>query len=586
MSHPRELTHLQESALSLASEAVLKPSNRKVATWPSHLFDPFAIGTALARAQLAWLSHPDELAECLTDLADSGQRLFFQSLNRAWGIDCPDYVPSVEADERFTDAEWTEKAYFDLLKQCYLWFSRWLERAVYDSPGLPKKDRRTAAFWVRQWLNALAPTNFLFTNPVALRSGWESAGSSVLRGFSNWLDDIEAGDLQIVDATPFKVGVNIANTPGGVVFRNELLEVIQYEPAHTKVHAIPIVIISPWINKYYILDLNEKKSLIRYLLGQGFNVFVTSWKNPTPEMADVTFDDYMLKGALAAIEAARNICAAKQVHAVGYCIGGTALAALMAWLNRKYPRNMPVAHWTLLASLADFSRPGEIEAFINKNALATIDNLMAQKGGLGGKELAGAFRMLRPNSLIWHYFVHRYLYGEPMPASDVLFWNMDSTRLPRPMHSFYLREFYLENRLARPNAVCLGELPIDLSLITQPLYAVGAREDHITPWRGTFHTAHLIKGPVRYALSTSGHILGIINPPVNPPKREYWVGDVPGMTEAKAWRAKQKKVPGSWWDDWAGWLRKRCGPMVEPTACGSQEYPVLCQAPGTYVFEK
>jgi polyhydroxyalkanoate synthase len=402
------------------------------------------------------------------------------------------------------------------------------------------------------------------------------------------MDDLKAGDLQMVDNHAFEVGKNLATTPGSVVFRNELLEVIQYVPTRDKVHALPIVIIAPWINKFYILDLNPKKSLIRYLLDEGFSVFVTSWKNPTAALSDATFDDYMLKGVLAAIETARSIAGVRQVHAVGYCIGGTALSALMAWLNREYRgqrEKIPVAQWTLMASLVDFSRPGEIEAFINDDAISVIENIMRKKGYLGSKELATAFRMLRPNSLIWFYFVHKYLYGESMPAFDVLFWNMDGTRLPRAMHSFYLRKFYLENKLSEKNGLILGGHAIDFSLVEQPLYAIGAREDHIAPWRGAFRTASLVRGPVRFALSTSGHILGMINPPVSPPKREYWAGDATNTVEAKAWRAGLKKKQGSWWEDWASWLHQYCGPLQAPPPVGSSAYPKLCTAPGTYVHE-
>ncbi len=321
-----------------------------------------------------------------------------------------------------------------MMVQSYLLYTRWLEQTVYDTPGVTKKERRTASFWVRQWFDVISPNNFLLTNPVALKKLIESGGNSLVKGIENWGDDLKAGDLQMVDKATFEVGKNLATTPGAVVFRNELLELIQYAPTRDQVHALPIVIIAPWINKFYILDLTPEKSLVRYLLDQGFTVFVTSWKNPTAELSDVTFDDYMLKGALAAIETACSITKAPQVHAVGYCIGGTALAALMAWLNKEYGNHrekIPVAHWTLLASLVDFSRPGEIEAFINEDALSAIEDIMSMKGYLDGRELASAFRMLRPKSLIWHYFVHRYLYGEILRTFDVLFWNVDHTRMPQ-----------------------------------------------------------------------------------------------------------------------------------------------------------
>ena len=550
--------------------------------------DPFGIGKSFAKIQRAWLENPREFTDAAIKLYSGLEGLLFHSWNKAVGLELEEWVPVAGGDERFLDSEWHQYPAFSMMVQSYLLYTRWLEQAVYDTPGVPKKERRTAAFWARQWFDAIAPSNFLLTNPVALKKLIESGGKSLVKGIENWGDDLKAGDLQMVDSAAFKVGKNLAATPGAVVFRNELLELIQYAPTRDRVHALPIVIIAPWINKFYILDLTPEKSLVRYLLDQGFTVFVTSWKNPTAKLSHITFDDYMLKGALAAIEAARSIAKAPQVHAVGYCIGGTVLAALMAWLNKEYGnhrKKIPVAHWTLLASLVDFSRPGEIEAFINEDAISAVENIMSGKGYLDGPELASAFRMLRPNSLIWHYFVHRYLYGESLPAFDVLFWNVDHTRMPQAMHRFYLREFYLKNKLAEKNGVTLGGHPIDLSLVEQPLYAVGPHEDHIAPWRGTFRTASLVQGPVRYALSTSGHILGIINPPVHPSKREYWAGNATRVVDAKAWRDRQTKRKGSWWPDWVKWLNQHCGPLRRPPQVGSSTYPKLCAAPGTYVHE-
>jgi len=555
-----------------------------------NVLDPFGIKKSFAKIQQAWLENPREFTDTAIKLYRELEGLLFHSWNKTIGLEREEWVPVAVEDERFLDPEWHQYPAFSMMVQSYLLYTRWLEQAVYDTPGVSKKERRTAAFWIRHWFDAIAPSNFLLANPVALKKLIESGGKSLIKGIDNWGDDLKAGDLQMVDKAAFKVGKNLATTPGAVVFRNELLELIQYAPTRDQVHALPIVIIAPWINKFYILDLTPQKSLVRYLLDQGFTVFVTSWKNPSAKLADVTFDDYMLKGALAAIEAARSIAKAPQVHAVGYCIGGTALAALMAWLNKKYENHrekIPVAHWTLLASLVDFSRPGEIEAFINEDAIAAIENIMSMKGYLDGQELATAFRMLRPNSLIWHYYVHRYLYGESLPDFDVLFWNVDHTRMPQAMHRFYLREFYLKNKLAEKNGVSLGGYPIDLSLVEQPLYAVGAHEDHIAPWRGTFRTASLVKGPVRFALSSSGHILGIINPPIHPSKREYRVGNATHVkvVNAKAWRDRQTKRKGSWWQDWAKWLNQHCGPLRRPPQQGSSSYPVLCPAPGTYVHE-
>ncbi|MBI4204421.1 MAG: alpha/beta hydrolase, partial [Betaproteobacteria bacterium] len=394
--------------------------------------DPFGIGASFTRVTEGWLAHPAALAEVLAGLVRELQAMQLNAWQAAVGLQPPPYVRAGADDERFADPAWSEQPAFSLLKQFYLLYTHWSQEALFETPGVPANDRRRATFWARQWLNALAPTNYLFTNPVAIRKFWESGGKSLADGLKLWLEDLRAGDVQMVDRSAFKVGKNLATTPGSVVYRNELMELIQYAPATARVHATPLVLIPPWINKYYILDLNEKKSLLRYLVDQGFTVFVVSWKNPTALESETRFDDYLTKGAGKAIDVARAICRAPHAHAIGYCIGGTALAALMAWFNREYdPSKVPVAHWSLLATLADFARPGAIEVFINRETIETLEEMMAQQGYLDGREMGRSFRMLRSNSLIWHYFVHNYLYGETPPPFDVLYWNTDVTRMPR-----------------------------------------------------------------------------------------------------------------------------------------------------------
>lgn len=547
--------------------------------------DPFGIRSTFTRVGLAWCAHPLEWARAQQELATIAYALNFNALTTMMGGPRAPLVEAVEGDERFSDAVWRANPGFCQLMQNYLAYTRAVERIVYDTPGAARADRHSAAFWFRQWFNAMAPTNFLLSNPEAIHKAWQSGGASLLQGFKNYLNDLNAADLRMIDRSAFEVGKNVANTPGTVVFRNDLIELIHYRPLRAQEHAIPIVFVPPWINKYYILDLNEKMSMARYLLAEGFGVFIISWKNPGIDMADLTYEAHVLDGVLAAIEAVRSLSKAPQVHAVGYCIGGTALATLMAWLNAKYqePERMPVAHWTQLATLTDFSRPGEVSAFINEESVATLDELMARQGYLDGNQIGWSFRMLRPNSQIWRYVVHKFLYGETPPALDVLAWNVDSVRQARATHSFCLHELYMNNDLARKDAIVLRGVPIDLARIVQPLYAVGASVDHITPWAGTFSSAMLTRGPVRYVLSTSGHILGIINPPGAGNKQEYWVGDVDGETNGKAWKAKQHKSAGSWWPDWSNWLHHHCGPRQ--TALTDDNYPRLGDAPGTYVRE-
>ncbi|MCK6389118.1 MAG: alpha/beta fold hydrolase, partial [Zoogloea sp.] len=365
------------------------------------------------------------------------------------------------------------------------------------------------------------------------------------------------------------------------------LEVIHYTPSQPRVHQTPVVIVTPWINKFYILDLNPKKSLVRYLLDQGLDVFITSWKNPGEEMRDVRFDDYLSEGIQSLVDTARAVSGAPKVHAIGYCIGGTALTTYMAWANRHYAEeDVPVAHCTLFTTLVDFHKPGDIEVFVDEGSIRYITQNMEKKGYLDGAEMASAFRLLRSNSLIWHYVVHGWLYGETPPPFDVLYWNMDATRMPFAMHAWYLRELYLHNRLIDKDALTVAGEPIDLGRIKQPVYAVGAEDDHIAPWRQTFKTLNHLSGPKRFVLSSSGHILGIVNPPVDPPKRRFWVGQVRRTDTAEGWQAGAVEHAGSWWPDWMEWLKPQCGELVDAPPVATEAFPALADAPGTYVLER
>ncbi|HET7775857.1 MAG TPA: alpha/beta fold hydrolase [Azospira sp.] len=548
--------------------------------------DPFGIATSMLNAQAAWLMHPQELSRVLTGL--SGDLLALQAhvTRRAIGLPSEDVVKPQEDDSRFSDTVWEQSPSWDIMKEWYLAFTHRLEDMYFETPGLSDKERRRAAFWLRNWLNAVAPTNFFWTNPVALRKFVESKGESMAKGLQNYLKDSQAGTIRMVDEDAFQVGKDLATTPGQVVFRNRLVELIQYTPTTAQVYKQPLVIVTPWINKYYILDLTAKKSLVKYLVDKGFTVFITSWKNPGEDMSQVTYEDYVTEGVHEVMEAARAISKVPQVNAVGYCIGGTTLSAYMAWANRKFGNadKVPVASWTLLTTLTDFSRPGDIEVFVDQASVKWIEDSMAKKGFLDGKEMASSFRMLRSNSLIWHYYVHSYLYGESLAPFDVLFWNTDTTRMPYAMHSYYLRELYLNNNLIKKDALTLGGQPIDLERITQPLYAVTAEDDHIAPWRQCYRIRKYVNGPTRFVLSTSGHILGIVNPPANPPKRSYWVGEPDRGENVERWEAAAEKRPGTWWEDWVQWLVPKSGPLVASPKV-HKDYPPLAPAPGVYVLE-
>ena len=551
------------------------------------VLDPFGMVAPIVHAQFAWWAHPLELSEMATRYGADLAELALHAAARLAGRDVPDVVRPQPDDTRFVDPVWSREPGWDLLKQAYLFHARHVQDALYQTPGLSPKERRRAAFWWRQWLNAAAPTNFFFANPVAMRKAVESRGESLRRGFEVFLKDLQAGTIRMTGQEDFAVGRNLATTPGAVVYRNRLLELIHYAPTRAEVRPIPVVIVTPCINKFYVLDLQPKKSVVRFLLDHGFDVYITSWKNPGADMRDTGFDDYVTEGVDVAVRVARELSGAQKVHAAGYCIGGTLLAAYMAWQSKRLPREeVPVAHWTLLCTLVDFQSPGDIEVFIDEGSVTWLADAMRARGYLDGADMAATFRLLRSNSLIWHYLVHGWLYGEALPPSDVLYWNMDCTRMPSRMHEFYLRELYLANRLVKPNALGVAGVPIDLATVHVPLYQVAAEDDHITPWRQTFRINGYVTGEKRFVLTSSGHILGIVNPPVAPPKRHYRVGRAHRGETADAWLAGAAQHPGSWWQDWIGWLEPRCGAPGPAPALACERHPRLADAPGTYVLER
>lgn len=549
--------------------------------------DPLGVFAPIMHAQLAWLLHPQELIERVNVFWSDVFSLGWHTMFRAAGRHLPDLVKHQPDDTRFSDPIWNEHVGWNALKQSYLLITRHAQDMLYDTPGLSGTERRRAAFWWRQWLNAIAPTNFLFSNPVAQRAATESQGRTLIDGWHNYMDDLQAGDIRMTNPDDFQVGRNLALTPGAVVHRTRLVEIIHYKATAKQVRSVPVVIITPWINKFYILDLTPKKSMVRYLLEQGFDVYITSWKNPGAELRDVRFDDYLMEGIQAAVDTACAVSGSPKVHAVGYCIGGTALTTYLAWADRHVPEaERKVAHWSVFTTLVDFSHPGDVEVFIDEGSVRYITHAMEQKGYLDGKEMAGSFRLLRSNPLVWQYVVQGYLMGQKPSAFDVLYWNMDATRMPSAMHGWYLKEYYLRNRLIEPDGVTVAGEPIDISRIDLPLYAVAAEDDHIAPWRQTFRIMNFVRAEKRFVLSSSGHILGIVNPPVQPPKREYWVATAHRADTPSQWRDRSQRIAGSWWEDWTAWLHVRCGELREPPPLVTKAYPQLAAAPGEYVLER
>ncbi len=548
--------------------------------------DPFGIASTFFKIHQSWMYNGADLFNITSKLTTSIQAAAAEHLTSALS----------ESRAPKGKSESPDAALMNAVKDCsraankiYSAYAGWLRDYMSKAPDIEDKDRQRSIFWVNQFINAISPANFFWTNPSAVQKFLRTKGESILNGYENWLEDVQRGDnlIKIADTAAFRAGHNIATTQGFVVFRNRLMELIQYSPRTETTFATPLVFIQPWINKYYILDMTEEKSLVAHLLNKGFTVFMVSWKNPSPEMRDVTFEDYMLRGALKAVEVAREICGTEQVHAVGYCIGGTVLTALMAYLNRG-PKDavIPIRDFSLFASLVDYSSPGELEVYVTEEVVKIIEEVVEKEGYLDKKYMAAAFRMLRSNNLVWRYYVHNYLQGEVPPKSDFLYWNSDSTRLPAAMCSYYLREFYLNNNLIKQDKLVLGNRPIDLGRIREPLYVVGTEQDHICPWKETFKTLNLIKGPKRFALSDEGHITGIVNPPSARSRRKYWISDVKEKLSAEEWLSGQQEQQGSWWGDWVAWLSEKSAPRVEPPAIGNDKFPALQKAPGSYVLEQ
>ncbi len=555
-------------------------------TPPDLPLDPFGVLPSFARVNQMWLNDAAAFSEKLTALGEGLRQANADMLSRFFPEDNGGQAPAPAGEDALLTFS---KKLSASARQYHALFSAWLADYIDQTPDADPEALEKTKFWAAQALSMAAPSNYFWTNPGAVQRWLKSDGESLKAGAERMLEDMARADglLKLADDSAFVIGGNIATTPGGVVFRNDLMELIQYAPATDAVFRTPVVLIQPWINKYYIFDLSPANSLVRFLIRQGFTVFITSWKNPGPELRRKSFADYVMDGALAAVHAAREICGVDQVHAAGYCIGGTALAALMAWLARTVEANAasPAADWTLFSTLADFSEPGVLKMFTGEDAVAYVEKLMAADGCLDKKYLSLAFRLLNPDALIWRYVVNNYLYGQPPPKSDMLFWNSDGTRLPEAMCSFYLREFYRNNRLARKDAMILDGAPLDLGRIRQPLYCVGARQDHISPWTGAFKTVGLTGGPVRCVLSSEGHITGIVNPPSERSRKKYWADDPGRETDAETWLSRQEARQGSWWPDWVGWLARNEKNRRKPPPMGNADYPVLASAPGRYVHE-
>ncbi len=542
--------------------------------------DEFGIARAFMELAARMLADPWKLAEMQTRMFWDHVALWRSSLLRMLGKEVPPVAEPGEGDNRFRNADWQDQFLFDYIKQSYLIAARHMHDTVSSVEGLPEETQKKVNFYTRQYIDALSPSNFALTNPQVLRETLQSGGQNLVRGLNNLLADIERGGIRMADENAFKLGVNVATTPGKVVFQNDLMQLIQYAPSTDTVFRRPLLVIPPWINKYYILDLRERNSFVRWAVDQGHTVFMISWVNPDGRYAGKTFENYMFEGPLAALDAIGQATGENEVNIIGYCLGGTLLGATLAWMAEK--RDAHAASATFLASLLDFSIPGELGVFIDEAQVENLERRMQERGYLEGSEMAATFNMLRANDLVWSFVVNNYLLGKDPFPFDLLYWNSDSTRMPAKMHSFYLRNMYLANRLKDPGGIALGGVPIDLRKIVIPAYFVSTLEDHIAPWGSTYKGARLLSGPTRFVLGGSGHIAGIVNPP-SAKKYGYWTGsELP--ESADEWQAGASRSEGSWWIDWQAWITGLNGSDRAPARVpGTGALQALEDAPGSYV---
>ncbi len=547
--------------------------------------DELGIARAYMELMSQVMAHPQQLVQAQMDLMHDYMALWQQSMLGLMGLKSVPVAQPKKGDNRFRDPEWEKNFLFDFVKQSYLITARHVQDCVAEVQGLSPTSSKKVNFFTRQFIDALAPTNFALGNPEVLRETAKSGGQNLLRGLANLLRDIEDGGGQLrvkmTDPTAFELGKNVAVTPGHVVLQTPLMQLLQFSPTTARQYKRPLLIVPPWINKYYILDLKPGNSFIKWATDQGHTVFCISWVNPDKALAGKLFDDYMTEGLLVALDAVEKQCGVKQMNLIGYCLGGTLLGATLAYLAAK--NDTRVASATYFVSLLDFSIPGELGVFIDEGQVASLEKKMSERGYLEGSEMAGTFNLLRANDLVWSFVVNNYLLGKQPFPFDLLYWNADSTRMPYKMHSFYLRNMYLGNLLREPGGITLAGVPIDLSKVKTPSYFVSTAEDHIAPWRGTYLGATVLGGPVRFVLGGSGHIAGIINPP-SAQKYGYWTHPAKTLpASADDWMAGAVQHEGSWWTDWQAWVTGLDAAQVPARDPAQGKLRPLQAAPGSYV---
>jgi polyhydroxyalkanoate synthase len=526
-----------------------------------------------------WMTGVGKVQEATMAAATRHLQLMANTYARLWGQPTEDVLP---ADKRFRDDAWSANLAFDIMKQFYLSTARWMADMTDGLEELSPELHKRASFWTQQYTDAMSPTNFAATNPAVLQETVRTGGTNLMRGMDNLLSDLQKGRVSLVPDGSFEVGKDLAVTPGKVVYRNPLIEVIQYTPTTKKVREIPLLSIPPWINKYYVMDMRPENSMYKYLVDAGFTLFTISWKNPDESVLHLEWADYMEMGVMDALRVVKGITGSERVNTIGYCLGAIVEQVTLAYMAAQGDQSVNAA--TFFTAHQDFTDIGDVEVFLSKPEIQFLEWLMKASGGyLDGRNMAATFNMLRANDLLWHYVVQNYLLGKEPPAFDLLYWNSDGTRIPAKVHSFLLREFFLGNKLKDPDAIKIREVGIDTQRITIPAYAVACERDHIVPWRGASRIRQMLGGPVRFILAESGHIAGIINHP-DKKKRGYWTNRKIAA-DPDEWLAGATKHEGSWWLDWIPWLKKHSGKLATLPTMGSEEFPPIMDAPGTYVLE-
>lgn len=532
-----------------------------------------------------WLSDPQRALELQTNLGRAYLDLWSAAARRLAGEPAEPVVSPDPKDKRFADPEWSQNQFYDFLKQFYLLTVQWADRLVKDAE-VDAHTRQKAEFYVKQIGNAISPSNFVLTNPELMRETLTSHGENLVRGMQMLSEDIQAGGghLKIRQSDPnmFEVGRNLALTPGKVIFQNDLMQLIQYEATTPEVLKTPLLIVPPWINKYYILDLNPEKSFVKWCVENGITVFVISWVNPDARVAEKSFEQYMRQGVIAAMDVVQDTTGAEQIHTIGYCVGGTLLSITLAYLAAKKQDRVKSA--TLFAAQVDFTYAGDLKVFVDEEQIKQLEEHMKDQGYLEASRMANAFNMLRSNDLVWPYIVNNYMRGKQPYPFDILYWNSDATRMPAANHSYYLRSCYLENRLTK-GQMAIDNTKLDLKKVKVPIYDLATREDHIAPAQSVLHGAQYFGGEVKYVLAGSGHIAGVINPPAKQ-KYQYWTGDKPKGSDVEAWLKTATEHAGSWWPDWLDWLKAIDGETAPAPAIGGGKFKPLEDAPGSYVKVK